>query len=97
MIINKEFYTDTMNVLKLDLSPFKGLMTEQISKWNILLISSVLEEWIKCQKSWIYLQRVFDSGDIVKDIPDKYKKFIMTDRIYQDLMNGFKTNNNVKQ
>ena len=51
MIINKEFYTDTMNVLKLDLSPFKGLMTEQISKWNILLISSVLEEWIKCQKS----------------------------------------------
>ena len=67
--INKEFYTDTMNVLKLDLSPFKGLMTEQISKWNILLISSILEEWIKCQKSWIYLQQVFDSGDIVKDIP----------------------------
>ena len=54
MIINKEFYTDTMNVLKLDLSPFKGLITEQISKWNILLISSVLEEWIKYQKSWIY-------------------------------------------
>ena len=97
MIINKEFYTDTMNVLKLDLSPFKGLMTEQISKWNILLISSVLEEWIKCQKSWIYLQRVFDSGDIVKDIPYEYKKFKMTDRIYQDFMNGFKTNNNVKQ
>ena len=69
MIINKEFYTDTMNVLKLDLSPFKGLMTEQISKWNKLLISSVLEEWIKCQKSWIYLQRVIESGYIVKDIP----------------------------
>ena len=43
-----------MNLQKLDLSPFKGLITEQISKWNILLISSVLEEWIKCQKSWIY-------------------------------------------
>ena len=97
MIINKEFYTDTMNVLKLDLSPFKGLMTEQISKWNILLISSVLEEWIKCQKSWIYLQLVFDNGDIVKDIPYEYKKFKMTDRIQQDLMNGLKTNNNVKQ
>ena len=40
-----------MNLEKLDLSPFKGLITEQISKWNILLISSVLEEWIKCQKS----------------------------------------------
>ena len=42
-------------------------------------------------------QRVFDSGDIVKDIKKKKKKFKMTDRIYQDLMNGLKTNNNVKQ
>ena len=68
-----------------------------ISKWNILLISSVLEEWIKCQKSWIYLQLVFDNGDIVKDIPYEYKKFKMTDRIQQDLMNWLKTNNNVKK
>ena len=57
-----------MNLQKLDLSSFKGLIIEQISKWNILLISSVLEEWNKCQKSLIYLQRVFDSGNIVKDI-----------------------------
>ena len=42
-------------------------------------------------------QRVFDSGDIVKDIPYEYKKFKMTDRIQKDLMNGLKTNNNVKQ
>ena len=26
-------------------------------------------------------QRVFDSGDIVKDIPYEYKKFKMADRI----------------
>ena len=43
MIINKEFYTDTMNVLKLDLSPFKGLIAGQISKWNVVLISLILE------------------------------------------------------
>ena len=52
MIINKEFYTDIMNVQKLDLSSFKGLITEHISRWNILLISSAIEEWIRCQKSW---------------------------------------------
>ena len=68
-----------------------------ISKWNILLISSVLEEWIKCQKSWIHLQRVFDSGDIVKDIPYEYKKYKMIDRTHQDSMNGTKKNKNVKQ
>ena len=48
--INKELDTDIMNVQKLDLSPFKGLMIEQISKWNILLISSILEEWIKFKR-----------------------------------------------
>ena len=45
--INKELDTDIMNLQKLDLSPFKGLITKQILKWNILLISSILEEWIK--------------------------------------------------
>ena len=53
--INKEFDTDIMNLQKLDLSPFKGLITEQISKWNILLKSSVLEEWIKFKRvGYIY-------------------------------------------
>ena len=42
--INKELDTDIMNLQKLDLFPFKGLITKHILKWNILLISSILEE-----------------------------------------------------
>ena len=97
--INKELDTDIMDVQQLDLSPFKGPFAEQITKWNkdLLLISMVLEEWNKCQKSWIYLQPVFDSGDIAKDIPYEHKKFKMTDRMWQDLMNSLNTNRNVKQ
>ena len=57
----------------------------------------VLEEWNKVQRSWIYLQPVFDSGDIAKDIPYEHKKFKMTDRMWQDLMNSLNTNRNVKQ
>ena len=48
--LNKELDKDIMNLQKLDLYPFKGLITEQISKWNIVLISSVLEEWIKFKR-----------------------------------------------
>ena len=97
--INKELDTDIMDVQQLDLSPFKGPFAELISKWNkdLLLISSVLEEWNKCQKSWIYLQPVFDSADIAKDIPYEHKKFKMTDRMWQDLMNGLNNNRNVRQ
>ncbi|MBP5699880.1 MAG: hypothetical protein J6W71_03420, partial [Methanobrevibacter sp.] len=96
--INKELDQDLMDVQQLDLSPFKGPFAEQITKWSneLIQISSVLEEWNKCQKIWIYLQPVFDSGDIAKDIPYEHKKFKMTDRMWQDLMNGLKTQNNVK-
>ena len=45
--INKELDTDIMNLQKLDLSPFKGIITEQISKLNIVFILLILEEWIK--------------------------------------------------
>ena len=52
--INKELDTDIMKLQKLDLSPFKGLITEQILKC-ILLISSILEEWIKFKRiGYIY-------------------------------------------
>ena len=96
--INKDLDTHIMDVQQLDLSPFKGPFSDQIARWNkdLLLISSVLEEWNKCQKSWIYLQPVFDSGDIAKDIPYEHKKFKMTDRMWRDLMTSLNNNRNVK-
>ncbi len=28
-----------------------------------------MEEWMKCQGQWMYLQPIFDSGDISKQLP----------------------------
>lgn len=97
--INKELDTDLMDVQQLDLSPYKEPFKDIIKEWNdtLLLISQILEEWQKCQKSWIYLQPVFDSPDIAKDIPAEHKKFKMTDRMFQDLMNSLRNSRNVKQ
>merc|ERR1711957_1695 len=76
--INKELDNDIMEIQQLEVSPFKGPFGEKISLWNkeLLNVSYVLEEWLKCQKNWIYLQPVFDSGDIAKDIPNEHKKFM---------------------
>ena len=53
--INKELDMDIMNLQKLDLSPFKGLIIEQISKWNIFPTPSASEEWIKFKRiGYIY-------------------------------------------
>lgn len=96
--INKELDTDIMEIQQLDLSPFKGPFSDKILEWSELLlkISQILEEWNKCQKSWIYLQPVFDSGDIAKDIPAEHKKFKMTDRMWRDLMTSLKNNRQVR-
>jgi dynein heavy chain len=38
-------------------SPFKKPFEEEIEKWCAVLmtVSDTLEEWVKCQKSWMYL------------------------------------------
>ena len=49
-------------------SPFKFFMLEEIEDWNttLLYISDCIDEWMKCQGQWMYLQPIFDSPDIVR-------------------------------
>jgi dynein heavy chain len=98
MDINKQLDEDLLLVNQLEVSPFKGPYAGKISKWleELILVSNVLEEWNKCQKKWIYLQPVFDSGDIAKDIPHEHKKFMMTDRMWRELMENLAKNLVVK-
>lgn len=58
-------------------SPFKKFFEEEVTQWYELLklSSDVLEEWAKCQIQWMYLQPIFDSPDIAKQLPGESKKF----------------------
>ncbi|KAA6356609.1 MAG: putative Dynein heavy chain 1, axonemal, partial [Streblomastix strix] len=58
-------------------SPFKEPHKDAIEKWLQLLdrVSLVVEEWLKCQKRWIYLEPIFSSEDIQRQLPIEYKRF----------------------
>lgn len=59
-------------------------------------VSDVMEEWMKCQGQWMYLQPIFDSGDISKQLPAESKKFRSVDNIWKSNMTLAKQYGNVK-
>ncbi|KAA6362975.1 MAG: putative Dynein heavy chain [Streblomastix strix] len=70
-------------------SPFKEPHKNAIDKWIQLLqrVSLVVEEWLKCQKRWIYLEPIFSSEDIQRQLPVEHKIFQGVDRAWRRLMN----------
>jgi dynein heavy chain len=49
-------------------SPFKGTFAGRIDEWEktLTLISDVIEEWIRVQRAWMYLEPIFSSDDIMR-------------------------------
>jgi Dynein heavy chain, N-terminal region 2 len=51
-------------------SAFKGPFEDRITDWDAALavVSEVLDEWVAVQRAWLYLQPIFDSPDINKQV-----------------------------
>jgi dynein heavy chain len=75
-------------------SLFKGPFEEEIDEWNtrLLRVSETLDEWLKCQRSWMYLQPIFDSDDIMKQLPTEGKRFKHVDQTWRQEMNNTREN-----
>ena len=69
-------------------SPFKGPFAQRIDDWErtLALMSEVFEEWIKCQRQWMYLEPIFSSDDIMRQLPTEGKRFTGVDRTWRKLL-----------
>ena len=43
-----------------------------------------------CQRSWLYLEPIFSSEDINRQLPVESKRYQTMDRIWRKIMNGAK-------
>ena len=69
-------------------SSFKGPFEERIADWDRKLgvISEVVEAWLAVQRNWLHLQPIFDSPDIMKQLPLEGKKFNQVDKMWRQTM-----------
>ncbi|KAM6217436.1 dynein axonemal heavy chain 14 [Rhynchocyon petersi] len=69
-------------------SPYLGPIKDLVEKWNknLNLFSYTLEEWMYCQKNLLYLEPVFNSLEIQRQLPEETKLFSKVIFMWKDIM-----------
>eukprot|EP00163_Fabomonas_tropica_P031148 TRINITY_DN730_c1_g1_i6.p1 TRINITY_DN730_c1_g1~~TRINITY_DN730_c1_g1_i6.p1 ORF type:complete len:4200 (+),score=1431.71 TRINITY_DN730_c1_g1_i6:1002-12602(+) len=78
-------------------SAFKKPFEERIGKWEVKLqlISDIIDEWLACQRNWLYLEPIFSSDDINRQMPTEGKRFSTVDRMWRKVMGNAAKNPSV--
>ena len=69
-------------------SPFIKPFEATASNWDETLqtLQDMLDNWLLCQSTWQYLEPIFSSEDIMKQMPEEGSKFQTVDQIYREIM-----------
>uniref|UniRef100_A0A8C5KDU7 Dynein axonemal heavy chain 1 n=1 Tax=Jaculus jaculus TaxID=51337 RepID=A0A8C5KDU7_JACJA len=78
-------------------SPYKKPFEQRITSWEnkLKLTQEVLEEWLNCQRSWLYLEPIFSSEDITRQLPVESKRYQTMERIWRKIMKNAYENREV--
>jgi len=60
----------------------------QVEDWDrrLTLFSKTLDEWIVCQKRWLYLKQIFSTADIQRQLTAETKIFNQIEKFWRELM-----------
>lgn len=78
-------------------SPYIKPFESQIKDWEKKLISTqeIIDEWLKVQSTWLYLESIFSSEDIMNQMPEEGRKFKYVDTAWRKMMLTISEDKNV--
>ncbi|KAH0794861.1 dynein heavy chain 1, axonemal [Histomonas meleagridis] len=81
---------DMVMINTMEFSPYKKPFEDKLNKWEqtLKLITSVIEEWLNCQRSWLSLEPIFSSDDIKKQLPTETERFESVDKTWRKILDS---------
>lgn len=67
---------------------YVAVIRDEVNKWKEWLntMQDIMEEWIVFQKNWMYLENIFMSSDIKRQLMTESQTFEQADKFYKNLM-----------
>uniref|UniRef100_A0A8C6R3K0 Dynein, axonemal, heavy chain 6 n=1 Tax=Nannospalax galili TaxID=1026970 RepID=A0A8C6R3K0_NANGA len=78
----------TINIATIASSRYVGPLKSRVGEWQkqLALFNQTLEEWLNCQRNWLYLESIFNAPDIQRQLPAEAKMFLQVDKSWKEIM-----------